>query len=175
MAAADYTCPFSARLYRRLRTEILPAYGEKLRFTFKHQVQPWHPQSALLHTSALAARALAGDDGFWRMSDALFDRLEEFKNEPLQELGMRQIVDRLVGVAVEAVGGDETKWAHAMQMGPEDGWDSPQTKALKAAIKESRKHCIHVSPTVVINGKVHEGTSSAWTLEEWRSFLAQFL
>ena len=54
---ADYVCPFSARIYRRVMEEVMPwleeAHPGKVEFVFRHQVQPWHPQSALCHEVCL--------------------------------------------------------------------------------------------------------------------------
>lgn len=36
----------------------------------------WHPQSLLTHEAGLAVSKVAGEDAFWKFSDALFERQE---------------------------------------------------------------------------------------------------
>lgn len=57
-AYLDFVCPFSKRLFERVFNEVLPAaekaHPGKLRFIFRHQIQPWHPQSAIVHEASVA-------------------------------------------------------------------------------------------------------------------------
>ena len=36
----DYACPFSAKLFKTVTTQVIPHYGEKVRFGIYHQPQP---------------------------------------------------------------------------------------------------------------------------------------
>lgn len=44
---------------------------------FRHQIQPWHPSSTLVHEAALAVGLIA-PEGFWDYSKALFDCQETY-------------------------------------------------------------------------------------------------
>jgi hypothetical protein len=74
----DYACPFSAKLFKTVTTQVLPHYGDKVRFVFYHQPQPWHPQSSMLHEAAIGVYHLGGVDAFWKFSAALFDAATDF-------------------------------------------------------------------------------------------------
>jgi len=60
--------------------EVLPAvekqYPGKLRFVFRHQVQPWHPQGTLVHEAAIAVARL-DPDKFAPFAKVLFERQTE--------------------------------------------------------------------------------------------------
>jgi hypothetical protein len=57
----DYCCPFSAKAYRMLFGQVVPHFGDRIRVSFYHQVQSWHPQSAYMHEAALAVAKVAGE------------------------------------------------------------------------------------------------------------------
>ena len=49
------------------------------------------------------------------------------------------------------------------------------TADVKYHIKYSRKHGVHVSPTVFVNGLEEEEISSSWTKEQWNDFLGELV
>jgi len=65
---SDFQCPFCARIEPTLK-QLQAAYGDKVRFSWKHQPLPFHPNALPAAKAAEAAR-LAGK--FWEMHDKLF-------------------------------------------------------------------------------------------------------
>ena len=45
------------------------------------------------------------------------------------------------------------------------------TTDLKYHIKYARKHAVHVSPTVFVDGLEEPDISSQWTVEQWNTYL----
>ena len=69
--------------------ELLQAYPGKIRFCFRHNPLPHHPQAALAAEAALAA---GGQNKFWDMHDKLFENMRSLDRADLeryaQELGL---------------------------------------------------------------------------------------
>merc|ERR1719272_2465092 len=147
-------------------------------FTFKHQIQPWHPQSTLLHEAALAVQQLGGEEAFWKFSTALFTRQLEFFDDVCYSETRDQIYARLVEVAVSSCGVDGAALAALLALDSDESKGHNRGNAmaqpLKMCIKEGRQSGIHVSPTCLVNGIVFD-TSSSWGLEQWTEFLAPLL
>jgi len=70
----DYCCPFSAKSYRMLFGQVVPHLGDRIRVSFYHQVQSWHPQSAYMHEAALAVAKVGGECVLRPVSDAGLQR-----------------------------------------------------------------------------------------------------
>ncbi|KAJ1980040.1 hypothetical protein H4R34_002602 [Dimargaris verticillata] len=79
-AYLDYVCPFSKRFYTRFVQEVFPyveqQYPGQVQFIFRHQVQPWHPQSSMVHEAALAVEQVS-PDAFFPFSNQVFENQEE--------------------------------------------------------------------------------------------------
>jgi hypothetical protein len=74
----DYACPFCKTFYNTFTSEVSPHYGDRLKLVVYHQVQPWHPQSTMLHEAALAVTKVGGEEAFWKFSKALFETQTDF-------------------------------------------------------------------------------------------------
>jgi len=175
----DYTCPFSAKMYKMLVLTVFPAYKDSVAVTFKHQIQPWHPQSPLCHEAALAVKKLGGDDAFWKFSTALMEGQEAFFDANTWDLNRTQIYAKLIELAVSSAQIDAAAMGSLLQIIPATGDGALNrgneiTNTLKACIKEGRQTGIHVSPTTVINGIVTD-TSSGWPKDKWDELFAPLL
>ena len=69
---SDFQCPFCKRVQTTI-DEVRKKYGDDVRFVFKHNPLPFHPRAEPAAEVALEARAEKGDDGFFRVHDALFE------------------------------------------------------------------------------------------------------
>ena len=184
-AFLDYTCPFSRKAFRTLVGAVAPHYAASgnLRIVFHPQIQPWHPQSAVLHEAALAVARAGGDEKFWAFSAALFDNAEDFYDISAYGLSREEMYRRLSVLAAETCaplqGADVQK---LLVLKPRGESGSPGefnvgnsvTEELKWAVKYSRKRGIHVSPTTLING-IEFDSSSSWTLAEWCAALDPYV
>ena len=109
----DYCCPYSAKSFVMIYSLVIPMIEDlhpgAFRFVFSHQVQPWHPQSTMMHESAIAVR-LIDPTLFYPYSKILFERQMEFFDYKTYNLSRSQIYECLVDVAKE-VGVDGDKLA----------------------------------------------------------------
>ncbi|ORX74339.1 hypothetical protein DL89DRAFT_277149 [Linderina pennispora] len=147
----DYTCPFSAKIWRRLTKDVIPYLASA-----EPKVQPWHPASTLLHEASLAVEKI-NPSAFSLYSTALFEHQHEFFDEATVDMTRSDIVNAV----------DDTLAAGE----PKNGGNAV-TNDLKYHIKLARAQGIHVSPTVVFDGIRDDGVSSSWTLEQWKAWLA---
>jgi protein-disulfide isomerase len=168
----DYVCPFSAKLFKTVHTHVLPLTAgstyPQARFIFRHQVQPWHPSSTLVHEAALAV-ARVSPEKFLPFSAALFERQAQFFDDATVEESRSATYARLAKLA-EEVGVQEAEVLRLLKVG--EGNDGNQiTGDFKRVVREARTRGIHVSPTVVFDGVVENAISSGWTKEEWVEWL----
>lgn len=166
-------CPYSAKIYKALRTSIIPAiesnYPNKFQFIFRHQIQPWHPASTLVHEAAIAVGLIAPEK-FWEFSDALFEESPSYYDEPLYNETRPETYQRLAELAHRSVGINTEEFLKLVSVPPSD---VPLNKGnaiavnVKYFIKQARQNSIHVSPTVVINGITDSSIESSTPLEVW--------
>lgn len=75
----DYVCPFSAKMFNTIHSQLFPilkqntTVSDRLRVIFRHQVQPWHPSSTLVHEAALAVLQV-DPSKFWDFSKVYIDQ-----------------------------------------------------------------------------------------------------
>ncbi len=85
---SDFECPFCAKVLPTLH-EIEKAYGNQVRFVFKHSPLDFHKRARLAAEASLAARA---QGKFWEMHDKLFENQKALERPDLeryaQELGL---------------------------------------------------------------------------------------
>ncbi len=66
---SDFQCPYCGRVIETLR-QIEKAYGNDVRFAFKHNPLPMHPDAPYAARAAIAAER---QGKFWQMHDKLFE------------------------------------------------------------------------------------------------------
>ncbi|KAJ1939498.1 hypothetical protein EC988_007292 [Linderina pennispora] len=173
----DYTCPFSAKIWRRLTKDVIPYLASaepKVTVVFRHQVQPWHPASTLLHEASLAVEKI-NPSAFSLYSTALFEHQHEFFDEATVDMTRSDMYKRLAQLAASVNAVDDTLAVLQLldiQAGEPKNGGNAVTNDLKYHIKLARAQGIHVSPTVVFDGIRDDGVSSSWTLEQWKAWLA---
>ncbi|KAJ1814758.1 hypothetical protein LPJ75_002632 [Coemansia sp. RSA 2598] len=175
----DYTCPFSAKIWRALQSQVLPwLETQPVTVIFRHQVQPWHPNSTLLHEAALAVEKI-NPSAFALYSTALFDKQKQFFDETTANQSRTEMYKQLalLATSVNAVN-DSVAVLQMLDVQPVATADEARnagnavTSDLKYHIKLARAQGIHVSPTVVLDGIRDDGVSSSWGLEQWQAWLA---
>ncbi|CEP10277.1 hypothetical protein [Parasitella parasitica] len=175
----DYVCPFSAKIYKKLRKDVWPyverAYPDKFQFVFRQQIQPWHASSTIVHEAAIAVEKIDSKK-FFEFSDALFAKQQDYFDEALENKTRRQTAESLAKLA-GAVGVPAVKVLELIC----NGTDEPKnhgnkvTNDLKLCIKIGRQNGIHVSPTVLIDGIRDDSVSSGWEINQWQEYLASKL
>jgi protein-disulfide isomerase len=176
----DYCCPFSAKSFKMIYNQVFPmaesCYPGEFKFVFRHQVQPWHPQSAMLHEAGIAVRMIE-PSLFFNYSQLLFEHQYEFFDDATYYLSRSQIYSNLVDLAKEiGIDGDKMTTLLAYKDIPESHNSGNEvTDALKVFIRFGRRQGIHTSPTVVINGLEDVSVQSSWDLETWKIHLSKLL
>ncbi|GJN75961.1 thioredoxin-like protein [Purpureocillium lilacinum] len=177
----DYCCPFSAKQFLTLTRDVFPlvranpSWASLLAVVFRQQVQPWHPSSTLLHESALAVLRL-DPAKFWEYSAALFDAQKDFFDVNVVNEPRNQTYRRLAKLAAQSVGLDEAKVYALLEVPDRPAQDgslnvgNQVTNDLKLLTKMNRLVGVHVTPTVVFDGVVHD-TSSSWSVDQWKEWL----
>ena len=166
-------CPFCKKFYDTFTEQVLPAYGDKIKFVVYHQVQPWHPQSTYLHEAALAVTKVGGEDAFWKFSKALFGSQTDYFDANVWDKSRADIYAQLSKLAATSTGVSESDVAALLSRTEVEGslnTGNDVTQELKFHIKLGRQTGIHVSPTTQLNGMVCD-TSSGWSLDDWKEFL----
>jgi len=178
----DYCCPFSAKLLLMLTGNVIPkikanpAWSPNLEVIFRQQVQPWHPQSTMMHESAVAVNQL-DPSKFWAFSEALFKEGRDFFDVNSCNESRNEIYKRLAKVAAK-VDVDEAKMVEMLTVPdkPVDGsynGGNKVTDDIKLLVKMGRLTGVHVSPTVLFDGVVRNEISSGWTVEQWEEWLGK--
>ena len=133
---SDFQCPFCKRAVSTLN-HVTAAYGNKVRFVFKHNPLVIHDKALAAAIAAEQARAQGGDDKFWEMHDQLF--------AISPELDRRMLVP-----AAERIGLDGASFRAGLDSGKFDARirrDQQLVTSLGAG----------ATPTFFINGRKLEG------------------
>lgn len=168
----DYVCPYSRKAYFTLYKQVLPKvqqqYADKVQFLFRHQIQPWHPSSTLVHEAGIAVARLAPSK-FWDFSYALFDHCEDYYDESVYKETRPETYMRLAELAEKSVGVDKNKFMELVAVNgtePKNSSNKLQND-VKYFIKFGRQNGIHMSPSVCINGVLDPVIDSSFTPEQW--------
>ncbi|CAG8798661.1 6368_t:CDS:2 [Cetraspora pellucida] len=192
-AYLDYVCPFSARLFMRLRNEVFPfiekEYPGQIQFLFRQQVQPWHPCSSIVHeifininilTKAALAVERIDKSQFLDFSAKLFEVQKEYFDESVQALTRSQINNSLARHA-NLIGISSDQFISLIDIPTTSTVSEARNQGnkvsadLKWHIKLGRQNGIHVSPTVLFDGLIDDSISSGWTLAQWQEWLSKKL
>jgi protein-disulfide isomerase len=167
----DLVCPFSARLWSTVVGENnLPnKYKSRIEFIFRHQIQPWHTQSALVHTVIMGV-AREQPSRLFDAITGLFKRQRELFDEHVEEKSQVEIYEKILSILNE-----ETQIKLDINLfrtkRTESNAGNSITTDLKYHIKYARKHGVHVSPTVFVDGLEEPDISSQWTVEQWNTYI----
>lgn len=153
---SDYQCPFCLRAYETIEKEVLPAYGDRVRFVFKNlplsQIHPWAEAAALASECAFQQ----GNDHFWTVYNGLFTRQKDITPE--------NVADQAVAIA-EGTGIDADALRKCIEGKEAQG-------AVKADVDEAAAIGVTSTPTFIVNGKRLNGAQS---FETFKALLDQQL
>lgn len=167
----DLACPFSGRLFAAVHPASRPggALHGKARFIFQHVVQPWHPQSEVMHAAALAVRELRGEEKALDFCLALFEAYDDFTDEAVGDETRDVTAGRLAALAAAAAGAQADAVLPLITKG--DDAYKRTLQALKWTVKQHRSRAVHVTPTVFVHGIEAPQISSSWTTGQWAELL----
>src|SRR3989442_4145774 len=82
---SDFQCPFCARAYETVESQVLKEYGDKVRFVFKNfpltSIHPWAEDAALATECAFQQ----GNEPFWTLYNGFFTKQGEITKDNLKE------------------------------------------------------------------------------------------
>ena len=135
----DYACPFSAKFHETFVEKVLPHHGDDVRLLVYHQVQPWHPQSTMLHEAAIAVADVGGNDAFWKFSSALYATQTDFFDANAWGKSRAQIYDELAALAETSAGVSamDVSARLARVVDPDGAGRTPATRARRRSSSTS--------------------------------------
>lgn len=176
----DYNCPFSARLFLKLKQEVIDElqrkHPNKFQFVFVNVVQPWHPNSVYLNEVSLTVSKLLRTNQekndtnrlFWNFSEVLFENKEEFYDTANSNLNRNEIYKQIADIVFSKINlpFDKEEVLKDLIIEPQsekqkqsnDG--NGATADLKYLTRYLRVVGVHITPTVSINNIVNDGISS---------------
>ncbi|MBI2390024.1 MAG: thioredoxin domain-containing protein, partial [Deltaproteobacteria bacterium] len=134
---SDFQCPFCKRIeptFQQLEKE----YAGKIRFVWKNQPLSFHNRAMPTAIAAWEAKKQKGDEGFWKMHDALFASQPKLEDADI-EAAAKTIPGLDVAKVMEAV--KSNKWKDEIQK------DVDQAEELK----------VQGTPHSFVNGRVVNG------------------
>ena len=175
----DLVCPFSCKMYQTLYEEVLPAIKTDQRIAIKiyHVVQPWHPQSTLVHEAALAAKKVHNTtDQYLRYLLWICKKfLEEGKFTDADT--WKKSRDEIYTELIAGIPNTTSKVRMKTEVAPNGtigNHGNDMTQYIKWACKHHRAMGVHVTPTVFVNGIEAVQVSSGWKSEDWMGFFDTF-
>lgn len=177
----DYNCPFSAKLFLKLKASVIPKLQEshpnKFQFVFVNVVQPWHPNSNLLHEFSLAVAKLLREGSndkvdtnktFWDFSEVIFENKESFYDTANVDLNRNEIYSQIADLVFDKLSLpfskeevlDQLTIKSETQKERQSNSGNGATTDLKYFTRYLRTVGVHVTPTVSINNIVNDSISS---------------
>lgn len=191
----DLVCPFSAKMFLTLYEDVLPAIqaddAKKAAISIKihHVVQPWHPQSTMVHEAALAVKKVESDEVYlmyfqW-ICKQFTDEKKQFSDADTWSKSRRDIYGDLLLGLVDFDGDIRYKSKpdtpdNVMKLLDHFGKDAVGncgngvTQDIKWACKHHRAKGVHVTPTVFANDIEAVQVSSGWNCDDWMKFFDSF-
>jgi protein-disulfide isomerase len=143
---SDFQCPYCGRAWELVEKEILPKYGDKVRFVFKQmplvQIHPWAEGAAIASECAYQQ----GNDAFWTVYNGLFSQQASITAENLRA--------KVESIAGDAAGVDVPKLLACF-----DGRNT--LAAVQADMKEAGEVGVNSTPTFIVNGRRVAGAQDA--------------
>jgi len=141
---SDFECPFCAQAWDTFEKQVLPQYGDKVRFVFKQmpltQIHPFAEDAAVASMCALQQ----GNEQFWKVYNGLFAKQNELNKENLPAK---------VEEIATAAGLDVPKLKECMQ-------GRKSIDAVKADQAEAAAVGVNGTPTFFVNGRRVQGADA---------------
>ncbi|KAM7191804.1 Thioredoxin-like fold [Naviculisporaceae sp. PSN 640] len=175
----DFACPYSAKMFTTLYYDVFTHLQTRFRpiqFIFRHQIQPWHPSSLLLHEAALAVLRLAPEK-FWDFCMMLFKHQKDFFDVNVVNETRNDTYKVLAKLAATSTGLKDEDVYDLLKVSDKPDKDgnlntgNQITDEVKQVVKRARLARVHVSPTVVFDGVIKDEISSSWDKDKWIEWL----
>jgi len=149
----DFECPFCARMHSTLMSEILPAYGDKIKIVYKDyplsQIHPWAQHAAN------DANCLARENGaaYWQLADFLHGNQRAISGSQQNLQSSFAQLDKVTLDYGQKNGADMSRLQACIK--------AQSDTIVKASIAEGDDLGVSATPTVFINGERLEGALDA--------------
>lgn len=189
----DYNCPFSAKIFFKF-VKVIPELQSRhpgdFQFMFVNVVQPWHPNSVLLHEYALVVGQLLKSHNvetsnklYWDVSGSLFENKEQFYDSATVKLGRNEIYKKINDVVYESVDLPFKKEEVLAKLDISDESDvtkaSNEGNAATVDVKYFTRYLrgvgVHITPTVSVDGIVNDIISSGTEIEKLIEIFESYL
>lgn len=134
---SDFQCPFCKRVEPAM-AQLEKEYAGKIRFVWKNQPLSFHNRAMPTAVAAWEVKKQKGDEGFWKMHDALFNSQPKLEDADI-EAAAKSIPGVDVAKVMDAV--KTNKWKDEIQK------DMDQAEELK----------VQGTPHQFINGRIVNG------------------
>lgn len=191
----DYNCPFSAKLFTKLRSTVIPQlqqkYPSKFQFVYVNVVQPWHPNSLYLNEFSVVAAQLIrakqqspeSNQTFWDLSNAIFENKEQFYDSANADYTRNQIYSQIYQVVAKNLqlpfGEEEILSQLRIQQVPLLDEQSNSGNAATVDVKYFTRYLrgvgVHMTPSVSVNGITDDSVSSGSEPDELISKFETYL
>uniref|UniRef100_A0A7S4VHI0 Thioredoxin-like fold domain-containing protein n=1 Tax=Alexandrium monilatum TaxID=311494 RepID=A0A7S4VHI0_9DINO len=173
----DLCCPFCKKMMTALK-DVAPAveasHPGQVQWLFCNVIQPWHPQSCMMHEAFLAV-STKKPEAAWPYAWAVLDKQESFFDDQVMDKSRKQLYEELASVAEESVGLPKAEVLDVLALQGAGNAGSQATQLVKWYTKMHRVRGVHVTPTVFVNGTEAPQVGSGWSAEEWKAFLEPML
>jgi protein-disulfide isomerase len=150
---SDLECPYCRDAHKALEKQLLPAFGDKLKWIFKHNPLPGHKWSMSAAIAAACGGMQKPEIG-WKMEAGFFERQDQIN----PEIAPADFRTKAVEIARSA-GADEGRFAAC--------FDKQESKRIVDADKqEAASLGLSSTPAFVINGRIVHGFRSFELLKE---------
>ena len=176
----DYNCPFSAKIFFKLKDSVIPELNKshpgQFQFVFVNVIQPWHPNSNLLHEFSLEFASLLrksesseSNKLFWDFSEIIFKNKEQFYDTANVNLNRNEIykqISTLPDLQTLNLPFEISQVVENLKITPTTSGEEPHnswnaaTNDVKYFTKYLRGVGVHVTPTVSVDGVTNNSVSS---------------
>ncbi|CUM68555.1 uncharacterized protein PRCAT00006281001 [Priceomyces carsonii] len=175
----DHNCVFSAKLFLKLKSQVIPKLQEKhpnkFQFVYVNVVQPWHPNSTFLNEFSLVVAKLLREKAsldsnvkFWNVSEIIFSNKEHFFDTANVTLNRNEIYNQISDLVFDKIDLpfskedvlSELTFRPQKEISKQTNNGNGATVDLKYFTRYLRVVGIHITPTVSVNGIVNDSISS---------------
>ncbi|ODV65713.1 hypothetical protein HYPBUDRAFT_153889 [Hyphopichia burtonii NRRL Y-1933] len=179
----DYNCPFSAKLYLKFKSSVVPELNKKhpglFQFVFVNVVQPWHLNSIFLNEYSIVFAKILREKGidnsnelFWNVSEVLFANKESFYDTFNVSLNRNEIYQQINDLVFDklSIPFDKKEVLKGLTIDSNESNPNNEGNDATADIKYFTKYLrgvgVHVTPTVSVDGIANGNISSGSEPEE---------
>ena len=162
-AFLEPTCPYSKRVYAKLKPLVDAVGADALTVRIRFVSQPWHLFSGIVTRAILAASTTEdGRETALRAMAGIYQNREDFEFEHHHSgPNMDRTPNDIINAVSDLAGVDLSQAWKLDSVG----------RALRWHVKYARQNGVHVSPSFAVNRIVEPAMSSGQSVEEWREYI----